>query len=128
MDITQIPGLKVEPGNDSARFDARVAGEDTDPRLLEAAQDFEAMLLESWWRSMKETFGKDEGEVGGEAMDDLGIQAMSTAIAGAGGLGIATALLEQLRAAIPESPGADEPETNGSPDSSGEDVQSGENS
>lgn len=73
-------------------------GEPTDPRLLDAAMDFEAMLLESWWKSMKATFGEEDGEAGSEALDDLSIEAMSTAIASGGGLGLARLLLGQLQA------------------------------
>ena len=66
-----------------------------DPRFPKAAQEFEAMLLQE---SLK--FGSEDGQYGGEldqacqGYEDLRNQAVATAMAQSGGIGIAR-MLEQ---------------------------------
>lgn len=67
-------------------------------RLRQAAQDFESILLHSWWQSMKESSfdsSEEDGESSGEILGDWGGQALSSAIAASGGLGLARLLLQQ---------------------------------
>jgi Rod binding domain-containing protein len=68
-------------------------------KLKKAASDFEAMLLAKWWSSMKESgFGgdDDQSDPGHDTLDSMGIQAMSTAVASRGGLGIGAMLVRSL--------------------------------
>lgn len=68
-------------------------------KLKKAATDFEAMLLAKWWSSMKESgLGGDDdnSDPGHDTLDEMGIQAMSTAVASRGGLGIGAMLVHSL--------------------------------
>jgi Rod binding domain-containing protein len=55
-------------------------------KLRKAAGEFESMLLSKWWSSMRESGlgGLDETDPGHDTLDQLGMQALSTAVAGAG--------------------------------------------
>lgn len=68
-------------------------------KLVKAAHEFEAMLLTSLWKSMKQNgLGEDEQSLdpGSNDLQDLGLQAMSTAVSNAGGLGLAEMIVKQL--------------------------------
>jgi len=72
-------------------------------KLQRAAGDFESILLASFWKSMKESFGSPEDESSDpahETLDDWGIQAMSDAVGKAGGLGIGKLILKHLEPQI----------------------------
>jgi Rod binding domain-containing protein len=71
-------------------------------KLKKAATQFEAMLLEKWWSSMKESgLGEeDDSDAGAGTLNNMGMQAMSMAIASAGGIGIAAMLVHSLQAEI----------------------------
>lgn len=77
-------------------------------KLRQAAQEFESMLLHSWWRSMQQSFGdttSEDGVAGANILGDLGLQAMSAAITASGGLGLAGLLLQERKIdAFPETP------------------------
>jgi Rod binding domain-containing protein len=68
-------------------------------KLRKAAGEFESMLLESLWKSMKETF-KDSDDPDSdpilESFDDWGIQGMASAVGDAGGLGIKNMIIKYL--------------------------------
>ena len=75
----------------------------TDPprvqKLKRAATEFEAMLLAKWWSAMKESgLGEqdDSTDPGHDTLDAMGIQAMSSAVASRGGLGIGAMLVRSL--------------------------------
>ena len=73
-------------------------------KLQKAAQEFEAILLSSWWEAMGKSFpaSSESGrESGLDMMQDLSRQAMSVAIAACGGLGIARVLIRQLERSLP---------------------------
>lgn len=82
-------------------------------KLRKAAAEFEAMLLSSWWTTMKQSgLSKDDGETdpGKDTLDQLGMQAMSAAVStGRGGLGIGDMLVRSLLAKHPEITGGDSP-------------------
>jgi Rod binding domain-containing protein len=67
-------------------------------KIKKAASDFESMLLAKWWSSMKQSglSDDDSSDPGHETLDEMGIQAMSTAVANGGGLGIAAMLVKSL--------------------------------
>ncbi len=78
-----------------------------DAKLRKAAEDFEAILIQTLWRSMKESFASSSEEKQDPAhgtLEDLSIQAMSTALAASGGMGIARMLIHAME------PGLDRPQ------------------
>jgi len=78
-------------------------------KLRKAAAEFEATLLSSWWSTMKQTgmSGEDEdSDPGKDTLDQLGMQAISSAVAnGRGGLGIGDMLARSLLSNHPEIAG-----------------------
>lgn len=68
--------------------------------LHQAANEFEAMLLTSLWKSFKDTSlgdsDSDSGDVGGKTYESLGLQAMASAVAEGGGFGIGRMIEKQL--------------------------------
>jgi Rod binding domain-containing protein len=68
-------------------------------KLKKAATQFEAMLLQKWWSSMKQSgLGQDDdGDPGEGTLDNMGMQAMSSAVANSGGVGIAAMLVRSLQ-------------------------------
>jgi len=65
-------------------------------KLKKAASEFEALLLAKWWSSMKESGiggDADRSDPGHDTLDEMGIQAMSAAVASRGGLGIGRMLV-----------------------------------
>jgi len=83
-------------------------------KLLSAAQDFEAMLLAAWWEQMQNSFltsADEEREAGAATLGWMGLQAMATAVAKAGGLGIADVLVKGLEPMLdPNKPAAQLPD------------------
>ncbi len=67
-------------------------------QLRKASQEFEAILIAEWWKSATAGFKglSDEDETGLQAFGEFGQQAMSLAIAQAGGLGIGRMMFERL--------------------------------
>jgi Rod binding domain-containing protein len=69
-------------------------------KLGKAAGEFEAMLLNSLWQSMKGTFSSEEDEGEGDpilkSFDDWGTQALSQAANSVGALGVKPLLLQHL--------------------------------
>lgn len=68
-------------------------------KLTKAAGDFESILLDSLWKSMKETFSDEEDPDSDPALrsfDDLGIQAVAGAVGSAGGFGIKVMIIKSL--------------------------------
>lgn len=78
-------------------------------KLRKAAAEFEATLLSSWWTSMKQgglSSGEEDTDPGKDTLDQLGMQAMSAAVAnGRGGLGIGDMLVRSLLSNHPEIAG-----------------------
>lgn len=78
----------------SAQLDSPMA-----KKLRKAATEFESMLLSSWWSAMKQSGlpgGEDDSDPGKDTLDQMGMQAMSAAVAKGGGLGIAKMLIHAL--------------------------------
>jgi Rod binding domain-containing protein len=73
-------------------------------KLRKAAGEFESILLESLWKSMKETFADPEEDADPtlKGFDDWGIQAMARAVGDSGGLGIKNLILKYLEPKLPE--------------------------
>jgi len=66
-------------------------------KIEKAAQDFEGMLLSALWKSMgedmKSSFDEDSA---GSSFIDMGLQAVGSAMAESGGVGIGRMLLKAL--------------------------------
>lgn len=68
-------------------------------KLNKAAGEFEAILLQSLWKSMKETFKDPDDESFDpslESFDDWGMQSLASAVGNSGGLGIKNMVLKYL--------------------------------
>lgn len=78
-----------------------------DHKLRKAAGEFESLLLSSLWKSMKSTFAAPDDDSTDPAHDTLenwGIDAMSSAVGKAGGLGLGKLILKHLEPLLPQSP------------------------
>jgi Rod binding domain-containing protein len=76
------------------------------PKLVKAAGEFESMLLESLWKSMKETFtdpDDPDSDPTVQSFDDWSIQSMAGAVGSAGGLGIKNMIIKYLEPDLPVS-------------------------
>ena len=76
-------------------------------KLRKAAGEFEAMLLSNLWKSMKSTFAAPDDQSDDpahETLDDMGIQAMSSAVGKAGGLGLGKLIIKHLEPMLAHSP------------------------
>jgi Rod binding domain-containing protein len=70
-------------------------------KLVKSAREFEAILLQSWLEKMNQSFvGSSESQdAAHDTVSSLGTQAIATALAARGGVGIARMLLRQLQTA-----------------------------
>lgn len=96
IDIAKVP--PVIPGTPAAAAHRK---------LVDAAQQFEGMLLQEMLKPMKEHGfcqqqakddgdGKETGSGFGETLNSFGTETLATAIAKGGGLGIAQRVVEQV--------------------------------
>jgi Rod binding domain-containing protein len=68
-------------------------------KLKKAGAEFESIMLSTFWKSMKGSFAdedEDSTDPAHETLEDMGIQAMSTAVGKAGGLGLGKLILKHL--------------------------------
>jgi len=70
-------------------------------KLKKSAQEFESILLQSWLEKMNQSFvGSSESQdPAHDTVSSLGTQAIASALAARGGIGIAKMLLRQLQPA-----------------------------
>ncbi len=70
-------------------------------KLVKSAREFEAILLQSWLEKMNQSFvgSTDSQDAAHDTVSSLGTQAIATALAARGGVGIARMLLRQIRPA-----------------------------
>jgi Rod binding domain-containing protein len=68
------------------------------PKLVKAAHEFEAILLESWLEKMNKSFVGETASLdpAHDTVSSLGSQAIAQALAARGGIGIANMILRQL--------------------------------
>jgi Rod binding domain-containing protein len=92
---TSIPGTGIAPAAGTAQH----------RKLVEAAQQFEGMLMQEMLKPMREHgFGqqdsddKEEGSGFADTLSSFGTETMATAIAKSGGLGIAKRVVAQVEA------------------------------
>lgn len=77
---------------------ANGTGASASPKLVKAAHEFEALLLQSWLEKMNQSFAGESGNLdpAHDTVSSLGTQAIAQALAARGGIGIASMLLRQL--------------------------------
>jgi Rod binding domain-containing protein len=92
------PGL-IQPVSFSPQI-ASPAGEAAAPRkLVHAAQQFEALLLNTLLGPLEKTFSSVPGQKdmpGGDSYAHLGTQALASGLAASGGLGIAQMIVRNI--------------------------------
>jgi len=70
-------------------------------KLKTSTEEFESYLVTSWWEKMEKTFGDTEKHPAGfETLNNMGLHALTMAMAKAGGLGIARMLYHKLEPAL----------------------------
>ena len=95
---------ETQPSKQAANLNAAQQDSSQESKLHNAAKDFEAILIDSLWSSMKKgSLGGDDQSQDdpiGDSFTDLGMQMASRAIADAGGLGIGKMIVKSLQAKI----------------------------
>ncbi len=107
MAVSTIP-----PTNSTTKLAASSARPAPLPdKLAKAAQEFEAILLTSWLEKMNESFvgSQESQDPAHDTVSSLGTQAIASALAARGGIGIASMLLRQLQPAGPADAEAKRP-------------------
>jgi Rod binding domain-containing protein len=94
MAVALSPSVRIPTGNETAETASQSAR-----RLRKSAQEFEAILLQSWLEKMNHSFvgSSDSQDAAHDTLSSLGTQAIATALAARGGIGIARMLLRQLQ-------------------------------
>jgi Rod binding domain-containing protein len=89
----------IEPSALPVANEATSAANQTAAKLRKSAQEFEAILLQSWLEKMNQSFvGSSESQdPAHDTVSSLGTQAIASALAARGGIGIARMLLRQLQ-------------------------------
>jgi Rod binding domain-containing protein len=116
MDSSQTRGSLLNGGvNTSGNLSAHGPATPAEiKKLRKAAAEFEAMLISSWWSSMKNSGmsdGEDTTDPAKGTLDQLGMQAISSAISSGKGFGIGDMLVRGLFHSHPELIGGDGPQT-----------------
>jgi len=89
----------VNPISQMAAIGGHSVEDNSPAKVMRAAQDFEAVLLESLLQPLEKTFSTvpgTEGQAGSEDYQYLGTQALAMGLASSGGLGIARMLIHNL--------------------------------
>lgn len=78
--------------------DKTAQGTAPSPKLVKAAQDFESMLLSSWLEKLEASFtGPNDGsDPAHDTLASMGTQAIASALAARGGIGLAKVLLQHF--------------------------------
>src|SRR5271165_2035884 len=97
MTLSITPSIKAPAENPAAASPASQASS----KLKKAAQEFESILLQSWLEKMNQSFvgASESQDAAHDTVSSLGTQALASALALRGGIGIASMLLRQLEPA-----------------------------
>ena len=84
--------LSIAPTADASRSPTPA------PKLVKATQQFEAILLSSWLEKLEESYAGtgDDTDPAHGTLASMGAEAMASALAARGGIGISKMLLQQL--------------------------------
>jgi len=72
-------------------------------KLRHGTEEFESMLVSSWWQEMGNTFKDDsesDSDPGADTIQTIGIQSMTLEMAKSGGLGLARMMFHKLESAL----------------------------
>jgi Rod binding domain-containing protein len=97
--LEALVASRVDAGQPHSATSAGGSSSRDEAKLRKAAGEFEAILLNSLWKSMKETFTDQDDPNADptlESYNDWGMQAMSSAVGNAGGLGIKDLIMNHL--------------------------------
>ena len=99
LDFLSNPEVQTAPGHQKVASTGGSAENLAHRKLRKAAQDFEGILISQLWDQLQMGFSSLPGSTsmaGSETLNSLAIQALSTALARRGGLGIGEMLVHQL--------------------------------
>ena len=93
MALSVLPSVQATAGSAAATASPPAS------KLTKAAQEFEAVLLQSWLEKMNQSFigASESQDAAHDTVSSLGTQAIAVALAARGGIGIARMLLRQLQ-------------------------------
>jgi hypothetical protein len=95
LDLQGVSGKQDSPTSDSPRAQ----------KLRRSTEEFESFLVTSWWEKMEKTFADNQKHPPGfDTLNDIGLHAVTLAMAKAGGLGIARMLYHKLAPALDHGP------------------------
>ena len=96
----EIPTSAQRPGETTPEHDSPEAH-----KLRKSTQEFEAMMVSSWWQEMQSSFRDpdEEQEAGSDTLQQIGFQSMATAMAASGGIGLARMVFHHLAPALERS-------------------------
>lgn len=115
--ISNFPSVTAKPAASaaaSATSSAKKLTPAEEAKLRKAAADFESILLSTFWKSMKDSFGDDgddSTDPAHDTLEDMGMQAMSSAVGKAGGLGLGKLILKHIAPEVGNAPGPLSPVT-----------------
>jgi Rod binding domain-containing protein len=97
MTLSITPSIKAPTENPAPASQ----GSQPSSKLKKAAQEFESILLQSWLEKMNQSFvgASESQDAAHDTVSSLGTQAIASALAARGGIGIARMLLRQLQPA-----------------------------
>jgi Rod binding domain-containing protein len=104
--IISTPASGVSGAGHSEMSGAKNAAELA--KLEKASGEFESILLQTLWKSMKETFSDGEDKDSDPILknfDDFGMQAMAGVVGSTGGLGIKGLILKYLEPTLTKGQG-----------------------
>ena len=104
MSSPVIVTLNILPSSDSHGVPNRIVSVQEE-KLRKSAAEFEAILISTFWKSMKDSFASDEdaSDPAHSTFEDMGIQAMAGAMSRAGGLGLGKLILKHLEPVLEAS-------------------------
>jgi Rod binding domain-containing protein len=94
-----VSAANLSPLHDTAAAQVSTRNTSTAQKLHRATQEFEAMLIANFWKSMTESFSsgdEDSFDPGHSTWQDMGVQAMSEGLAKSGGFGLGKLILKHL--------------------------------
>jgi Rod binding domain-containing protein len=76
-----------------------------DAKIDKGAQQFEAILMDTWLKEAEQSFGSvpggdDDQDAGGSQMMSLGVQSLATSLAASGGIGIGKMIAKAMHAKV----------------------------
>ena len=102
-----VPAANLSSIRDTGTAQVSTRNNPKAQKLHRAAQEFEAMLIANFWKSMTESFSsgdEDSLDPGHSTWQDMGVQAMSEGLAKSGGFGLGKLILKHLDPLVHSTP------------------------